>query len=92
MKLGSKPVSNVDNFVGSRSRPRSGYSVGSSLGSSVYASTILSMEEKAFEDAESEDFLTGPNGLNDQQWILQVGTRTIQDIPIETSLRLSLIQ
>jgi hypothetical protein len=58
----------------SRSRPRSGYSVGSSLGGSVYASTILSMEED--NAAESDDFLTGLNGLNDQQWILQVPARS----------------
>ena len=42
----------------------------SSLGGSVYASTILSMDED-IED-ETEGFLQGINGLNDQQWVLQV--------------------
>jgi hypothetical protein len=66
--------------IATRSRPRSGYSIGSSLGGSVYASTILSMDDDN-DGGETDEFLQGgANGLNDQQWVLQVRTETLFEI------------
>jgi len=57
----------LDYFL-SEKRPRSTQSMGSSIGGSIYASTILSMGDNNDGD---DSLFDGNVVLNDQQWILQ---------------------